>query len=331
MRLREIGIELAHLRHRHAEHLGKLHRLGGRLGLVDLVADDHERHPRLDQELGGALDLVGIGPHPHARIDQLLRDDLGAHALVVEVGVPRDVGGPVGRRPCRLEAAADGFRNHVGSAREPAVLGDRLDDLLLVGHLLEPVAAGAPGLVGAVGVDDQRRLLLEGVEHLPDGVRHADDRGLHHDGGLARSLDVARGHRGAGPFVRREDVFELRPVDERLVELRILAGGIAEHILHAAGDELIGEGGAAGALERLDAGDHRRGGSARRRRRCGRGRSRVRLRTGALRVADRRHRGQDRLGGGRGQAGLGQAADETAPRYRVRQVLRNQLSHRSLP
>ena len=202
-----------------------------------------------------------------------------------------------------------------------------------LGTSSNPSRPGAPGLVGAVGVDDQRRLLLEGVEHLPDGVGHADDRGLHDDGGLARRLDVAGRHRGAGSFMRREDVFELRPVDERFVELRILAGGIAEHIFDAAGDELIGEGGAAGALERLHAGDDRRGGSARRRRGrgCRRRRRRVGLRTGALRVADRCHRGQDRLSGGCRQAGLGQAADEPTPRYRMRQVLRDQLSHRSLP
>ena len=263
MRLGEVGIELAHLRHRHAEHLGQLHRLGRRLRLVDLVADDHERHPRLDQELRRALDLIRIGSHPHARIDQLLRDDLGADALVVVIGMPGNVGGAVGRRPCRLEAAANGLRDHVRSSRQPGVLGDRLDDLLLVGDLLEAVTSGTPGLVGAVGIDDERRLLLEGVEHLADGIRHADDRRLHHDSRLARRLDVARRHGGAGPLMRREDVFELRPVDERLVELRILAGRIAEHVFHAAGDELIGKGGAAWALERLHAGD-----GGRRRRGC---------------------------------------------------------------
>src|SRR5215475_65220 len=105
-----------------------------------------------------ARDLLGVGPHPHARIDALLRDDLGAHALVVVVGMPGDVGGAVRRRPRRLETAADGLRDHVRPPREPAVLGDRLDDLLLVGDLLETVAPGATRLVGAVGVDDERRL-----------------------------------------------------------------------------------------------------------------------------------------------------------------------------
>ena len=51
--------------------------------------------------------------------------------------------------------------------------------------------------------------------------------------------------------MRGEDVFELRPVDERLVELRVLARRIAEHVFHARGDELLGEGGAAGALKGL--------------------------------------------------------------------------------
>ena len=146
-----------------------------------------------------------------------------------------------------------------------------MDHLLLVGDLLEAVAAGAPCLVGAIGIDDERRLLLEGVEHLADGIRHADDRSLHDDGGLARSLDVARSHGGAGPLVRGEDVFELRPVDERLVELRILARGIAEDVFHSAADELFGKGGTAGALKRLDASDRSRG--RRRRRWRGDGRS----------------------------------------------------------
>src|SRR5262249_56475579 len=98
----------------------------------------------------------------------------------------------------------------------------------------------------------ERSLLLERVEHLADRVGHADDPRLHDDRGLARGLDVARGHRSAGPFMWREDVFELRPVDERLVELRILACGIAEHVFHPARDELFGKGCAAASLKRLD-------------------------------------------------------------------------------
>ena len=41
--------------------------------------------------------------------------------------------------------------------------------------------------------------------------------------------------------MRREDVLELRPIDERLVEVRVLAGGVAEDVLDARGDELLGE------------------------------------------------------------------------------------------
>ena len=96
---REVGVDLAHLRHRHAEQFGELHGFRFGLGVVHLVADDEQRHARLDQHFRGALDVVRIGPHMHARIDQALVDDLGANALVVIVGVPGNVGRPIGRRP----------------------------------------------------------------------------------------------------------------------------------------------------------------------------------------------------------------------------------------
>ena len=251
-------------------------------------------------------------------------------ALVV-VLVPRDVGRPVRRGPRRLERAADRLRDHVGAAREPGVLGERLDDLLLVGDLLEAVASGAAGLVGAVGVDHQRGLFLERVDHLADGVRHADHRGLHHDRRLARRLDVAGGHRRAGTFVRRQDVFELGPVDERVIERRVLAGGIAEHVFHAGGDELVGEGRAAGALYRPD---RRRWSPVRRsrarrpqRRRTGR----RRRRRAGLRDADGADRRQHALRGGHGDAGLGEGADELAAGHFLVQIFDDQLAHLGLP
>jgi hypothetical protein len=42
-------------------------------------------------------------------------------------------------------------------------------------------------------------------------------------------------------------MYQLRPVDQRLVELRVLARRIAEHVFHARGDQLFGEGRAARA------------------------------------------------------------------------------------
>ena len=99
MAFREVGVDLAHLRYRHAEQLGKFHGFRFGLGVVHLVADDEQRQARLDQHFRGALDVVRIGPHMHARIDQALVDDLGANALVVIVGVPGNVGWPKGRRP----------------------------------------------------------------------------------------------------------------------------------------------------------------------------------------------------------------------------------------
>ena len=220
--------------------------------------------------------------------------------------MPGNIGGAVRRGPRRLESAADGFRDHVRPAREPGVFGDRLDDLLLVEHFLEAVTPRPLRLVGAVGIDDERRLLLLRVEDLPDGVGHADHGGLHHDGGLAGGLDVAGRHGGAGPFVRGEDVFELRPVDQCLVELGILARRIAKNVFHARGDELLGESGAAGALERFHRACHgrRHTGTCTGGRRC--------RRRADLGLAHRAHRAQHRLGGGHGQAGLRQPGHETA-------------------
>ena len=252
VRLREAGEDLPRLRHRHAEQLGELHRLRHGPGVVHLVADDHERHPRLGEQLRRALELRRIGPHAHARIDFLLRDDFGANALVVEVRMPRRVGRAIGRRPGRLERAAHGLWDHVRAAREPGVLGERRDQLLLVGDLLEAVAPGAAGLVGAIAVEDERRLLLEGVEHLTHGVREAHHRRLHDDSRLAGGLHVARGHGRTRTLVRREDVLELRPVDERLVEMRVLARRVAEDVFDARGDELLGEALGAGPLDELD-------------------------------------------------------------------------------
>jgi hypothetical protein len=65
-------------------------------------------------------------------------------------------------------------------------------------------------------------------------------------------LHVARGHGGPGTFVRREDVLELRAVDERLVEMRVLARRIAEDVLDPRSDELLGEALRAGSLDELD-------------------------------------------------------------------------------
>ena len=59
MRLREVGVDLPRLRHRHAEHLGELHRLRR----PPWPCRSRRRRScsgilRLDQELGGALDLL---------------------------------------------------------------------------------------------------------------------------------------------------------------------------------------------------------------------------------------------------------------------------------
>ena len=128
-----------------------------------------------------------------------------------------------------------------GRAGRPRELRHRLGELLLPRQLLEAVAPRRQRLLRAVGVEDERRLLLPRVEHLAERVGQPDHCGLHDDGRLAGGFDVAGGHRGAGTLVRREDVLELRTIDERLVEVRVLAGGVAEDVLDARGDQLLGE------------------------------------------------------------------------------------------
>ena len=308
MRLREVGVDLPRLGHRHAEELRELHRLADRLGGVHLVADDHERHACLEQHLRRAIHLGRVRPHAHARIELLVWDHLGAHALVVVVRVPGRIRRPEGRGPCRLEGAAHRFGNHVRPPREPCVLGHRLDDLLLVRDLLEAVASRASRLVCAVAVEDERRLLLVRIEHLAHRVYEPDHGRLHDDRRLARRLDIARGHRGARPLVRREDVFELRSIDQRLIEMRVLARRVAEHVLDAGGDQLLGKALRAGAF------DHLEGAAARR-----------------LRLRRRHQRFDDVLRGAERDAGGGQSFEEGAARDRLRQETRGQISHCLLP
>src|SRR5215471_17170038 len=95
------------------------------------------------RSFGRALNFIRIWTHAHARIDEVLRDDLGAYPFVVAIRMPGDVGRTVGRRPGRLECATNGLRDHVWPACQPRVLGDRLDHLLLVGDLFE-AGASAP-------------------------------------------------------------------------------------------------------------------------------------------------------------------------------------------
>ena len=106
--------------------------------------------------------------------------------------------------------------------------------------------------------------------------------------------------------MRREDVFELRPVDERLVELRVLARRVAEDIFHTRGHELFGEAFAAAALDDLEAFLHA---------------------FRALRMRDRHERVEDRTRRRGREAGGGEPLEEGAPRDRVRQVTRDELSH----
>ena len=118
------------------------------------------------------------------------------------------------------------------------------------GSSSKPSRPAASDSSGPVRIEDERRLLFPRVEHLAERVRQPDDRGLHDDGGLTGGFHVACGHRGAGSLVRREDVLELRPIDERFVEMRILACRVAEDVFDARGNELLGEVFAARAGER---------------------------------------------------------------------------------
>ena len=315
MLLREVRGHTPRLRHGQRQQLRQLHDLVERLRLVDLVADDEQRPAGVDQQLCRALHLHRVRPHAHPRVHLIVADDLGREPLLGEIGVPVGVGRPIRRRPRHAERAADRVGNHLGPARHPGQLRHRRGELVLAGQLLEAVASGRERVLRAVRVEDERCLLLPCVEHLAERVGQSDGAGRHDDGRLSGGLHVAGRHRGARALVRRQDVLELRTIQERVVEVRVLAGRIAEDVLDARGDELLGERLATGTLKQLD--------GFRRDRRCT-GCLAPRLRSGQ---GDRADRVEDRVRGGGGHAGSHQAAHEIAPRYPVRQQLRDQVSH----
>ncbi len=202
--------------------------------------------------------------------------------------------------------APDRLGNHLGTPRGPCQLGHGRGELLLTRQLLEAVAPGRKRVLGAVRVEHERRLFLPRVEHLAERIGQPDGAGHHDHGRLAGGFDVAGRHRGAGTFMRREDVLQLRPVHERFIELGILARRIAEDVLHAGRDELLGKRLAARALEHLH----------------GVGRDR-----GARGLRERVHRLQDGRRGSHGDAARNEAAHEITPRDAVGQKLRDELFH----
>ena len=308
MSLRKIGIHLARLRDGHAQQFRQLHRFCYGLGVVNLITHVEQRHLRIEQQPGGTFNLHRIGPHAHARVNLVMRNDFGLHPLVVEIRMPRRIGRAIGRRPRGLKGAAYGFRDHVGAACQPTVFGQRRNQLFLIGYLFKTIAPGAPRLIGAITIKHQRRLLFKRIEHLPHGVHQTHHRGLHHDGRLARCFHIARSHRRARPLVRREYVFELGPVHQRFVELRILARGIAEYVFHAGGHQLLGHTGAARALKSFYAAE-----------RPGH--------TCLLRMCNRYQRLQHGFRRRRGDTSGGESLQKITPRYRVRQKTCNQFSH----
>src|SRR4029453_1964779 len=148
--LGEIAENLPDLRDWRADQLGQLDGLVDRLGVVKLIADNHQRASRFDEKFGGALYFFRIGPYAHARVNFVVADDLGAHRLVNEIGMPGSIGRTVWWSPSGFKSAAHGFRNHVGAARQPSVLSKRLDDLLLIGHFFEAVASRAARRIRAI-------------------------------------------------------------------------------------------------------------------------------------------------------------------------------------
>ena len=241
MLLGEAGVYLTRLRDRQRQKLGELHHLVECLRLVDLVADDQHGTPRLDEELRCPLHFHRVRPDTHPGIDLIVPDDFGRELLLREVGVPVHVRRTIGRRPGHAEGAAHRLGNLPGRTCRPRELRHRLGELFLSGQLLEAVASGRKRFLSPVRIKDERRLLFPRVEHLAERVRQPDDGSLHDDGGLTGGFHVAGGHRGARSLVRREDVLELRPIDERLVEVRVLACRVAEDVFDARGNELLGE------------------------------------------------------------------------------------------
>src|SRR4029077_2893107 len=114
-------------------------------------------------------------------------------------------------------------------------------------------------------------------------------------------------HRRAWSFVRSQNVFELRPIDQSVIKMRIGAGGVSKNILDSGRNELLGEGRSAISLEELDA---FRADPA-----------------GLLSFDVWCQRLQNRFGRGQRNPGGREPFKKSAPRNRFGQILCNQLSH----
>ena len=88
MALRKAGEYLSCLGHGHAQHLRQLDRFARRLGFINFITDNHQRSLRLNEKFGRPFDFLGIRSYPHARIDFILRDNLGADLCLVKIGMP---------------------------------------------------------------------------------------------------------------------------------------------------------------------------------------------------------------------------------------------------
>ena len=225
-------VGLPHLRAQQGRDAGDLFR---RARVGHAVADKQHRalglgqHDRRLADEGGVRRDAGGG-------DMRGVDLLGGRSIQDILG-QTDVHRAHGRRGGDFDRAAqhaqDGGRVH----DDGGPLGDRLGKGHQVArHLRVHVEVFDPRVAAD---DDQRGVPTFGLIQRTDGVAHAG-RAVQLDQGRALGgAGVAVGHRHRHRFLQRQDVLQVRVVAQRVEKALLDGAGVAEHVAHPIGQELL--------------------------------------------------------------------------------------------
>ena len=184
---------------------------------------------RLGDELGVALDLGIVRPVAHlARLD--VAATAGRHVLG---HVDDDRSGTAAARD--VERLVDDPRQVVDPLDQVVVLGARPGDADRVG-LLEGVVADEMGRYLA-GEADHRDAVHQRVGQAGDAVGGAGTRGDEHHADLAGRARVALGRVHRALLVADQDVAQPVLLEDRVVNGKNGAAGVAEHHLDALVDQ----------------------------------------------------------------------------------------------